>query len=72
MAMEDYLKDSQFGQLAGSILSRKDDDYKKDVLKTVALDSILQFFDQWKNKRKDTVNRREWTEGRLYSFYLLI
>jgi len=57
MAMEDYLKDSQFGQLAGSILSRKDDDYKKDVLKTVALDSILQFFDQWKNKRKDTVNR---------------
>jgi len=57
MAMEDYLKNSQFGQLAGSILSRKDDDYKKDVLKTVALDSILQFFDQWKNKRKDTVNR---------------
>jgi len=56
MAMEDYLKNSQFGQVAGSILSRKEDDYKKDFAKTVALESVLQFFDQWKNKRKNTVN----------------
>tara|TARA_R100001377_G_C3194409_1_gene112008 strand:+ start:1329 stop:2996 length:1668 start_codon:yes stop_codon:yes gene_type:complete len=57
MAMEDYLKNSQFSQVAGSILSRKDDDYKKDALKALTLDSILQVFDQWKNKRKDTVSK---------------
>jgi hypothetical protein len=57
MAMEDYLKNSQFSQVAGSILSRKNDDYKKDALKALTLDSILQVFDQWKNKRKDTVSK---------------
>tara|TARA_R110002020_G_scaffold102194_2_gene240211 strand:+ start:344 stop:2068 length:1725 start_codon:yes stop_codon:yes gene_type:complete len=56
MAMEDYLKDSQFGQIAGSILSRKNEDYKKDVAKAVTLEAILQFFKGLKDNRKNTVN----------------
>ena len=56
MAMEDYLKDSQFGQIAGSILSRKNEDYKKDFAKAVTLETILQFFKGLKDNRKNTVN----------------
>ena len=56
MAMEDYLKDSQFGQVAGSILSRKNEDYKKDFAKAVTLETILQFFKGLKDNRKNTVN----------------
>ena len=41
MAMEDYLTKSPFGQVAGSLLSRRDSDYKK-ALGISLFGSVLQ------------------------------
>ena len=31
MAMKDYMTNSPFGQVAGALLAKKDDDYKKNM-----------------------------------------
>ena len=53
MAMEDYLTGSQFGKVAGSLLSSRDSDWKK-ALAVSAIGSVLQNL----NVQKQTDNQQ--------------
>ena len=43
MAMEDYFKDSPFGRVAGGLLAKKDDDYKKNLAIALSAGFIKDF-----------------------------
>ena len=55
MAQEDYLSGSQFGQVAGTLLSRKKKDEKDELYKALLLSAITESFGQLQKQQKQDV-----------------
>ena len=55
MAQEDYLSGSQFGQVAGTLLSRKKKNEKDELYKALLLSAITESFGQLQKQQKQDV-----------------
>ena len=52
MATEDYMKNSPFGKVAGSLLASRNKEKKRDAMKALAIEALVQSILQGQGKIK--------------------